>query len=687
MTGQTDQAALLRAQMTAIARDLNNGRLPVIDATGLTPENTATLVQLEQAADHIIRKNISLLAGLETMRDGFAIFGPDLRLMYCNGSFRGFFGSSIRVDRGTHFNMLADAVERSHTIIHDEVTRSWRQVVLTDHPPPLLMRFTSGRAYRWAVRRDELGNRVCLATDVTAECERQKQIELARRNAEDAAAAKARFLTHMSHELRTPMNGVIGMTELLQDCGLVGEQQRYVDTIRNSAEALLGLINSVLDFAGGQHAAGALRRELFDLEKMASEVVTLLMPNAADKGLTLALRYHPLTPAEYWGDPGRMRQVLVNLVGNAVKYTHHGSVRLIIVGNEKGVNIVVHDTGPGIDDDQLDRIFEEFAQISAPGTTAQGSSGLGLTITDTLVREMGGKLWVTSETGAGSTFGASLALTGQPRPPLVGFGVADALTILLVHPIPADAHRARRHLLATGVRMCLAHDLAAAQAILAGGVTPNLVVVHSEIEGAQPLLVRDTLAPLVPHCQFWLLAAGRIPACGNHFDRIISTVIARGQVVSMLRQGTTRLADMARDRGDREQMIVLIADDNATNRLVIEKMLRQCDIRIISASDGQQAVELWHLHKPQLIFMDIQMPVLDGSAATKAIRDAEITQGLPRTGIVAVTADVSEPNRSSLLHGGIDEVVAKPVRRAALTDLLLRFAPAYVRPPVPDRAA
>lgn len=713
----------LEASLGALRRH----KRPAVDVAGLSPREIAQLRDLADLGQGIIDRKQSLMHGVDALRDGFAVFGDNHELIHANRAFRNFFGTVIRADWGVHFETLLKAIVHYGLVdLEGADPAEWMARFTTGADTSELVAVRDGRRLRWTMRYNSIGHLVVLATDMTGEVQRQRALEIANRKAEQAVAAKSGFLAHMSHELRTPMNGVIGMAELLCDSGLDPEQQRYAETIRNSAEALLTIINDILDYSRGRAGDIHLVERSFDLEGIAIEVATLLQPAAREKDLDLRVFFDPLTPTLWLGDVGRVRQILVNLLGNAVKYTRTGWVRLQVLASPAGLHMLVHDSGAGIPDDKADDIFREFSQLHEPGVTGISGSGLGLAITAQLVEAMGGRLWMSSVEGEGSTFGVTLPLppapvpagSVTPRPVLAPMqcGRLGAERILIMQDDRPLARHLQRIYASAGVPAAVCNDQPGLEGRLTEGPPPCVIMVYCngtpEITMARIASIR-ALAPEARICM--LLPASRSFAATGLVDHLIPLPAnLSGLVDPVLRilagDHDTALPEpapppapspeaaadaaweaaatpRAPDRGEARLMRVLVADDNATNRLVVEKMLKSCVIQLLSARDGQEALDIWRAEHPDLILMDVSMPVMDGREATRMIRRIESIENLTRTRIVAVTAAISDADRSLILKSGMDDVVTKPVRRATLLEQIVRFAPPEAVPPYPSANA
>lgn len=390
------------------------------------------LVMAESAIEIAERR---LWDSLETIRDGFAVFDEHGVMIAANRAFLAPFKTYPCVKPGFSYDALIELVAEEGIIDPEGESRAGWQAAMRarlamQEIAPQTVRFWNGAHVKLMDRRTRDGDMVTLALNITDTIRREAELETARDRAESANRAKSAFLANMSHEIRTPMNGVIGMADLLSDSGLSEEQQLYVETIRNSGEALLVIINDVLDYSKIEAEKLVLNEAPFDLERCIHEIIMLLQPGARDKGLELAVDYDMFLPTGFVGDVGRMRQILTNLVGNAVKFTEAGHIVVRVVGLPDGgedrfrLHVTVEDTGIGIPEAKLRSIFDEFNQVENERNRKHDGTGLGLAISRRLVGIMGGEMWVDSEVGVGSGFGFSVSLP-------VG---EDASTLPLVTP-------------------------------------------------------------------------------------------------------------------------------------------------------------------------------------------------------------------------------------------------------------
>ena len=444
---------------------------------------------------------------------------------------------------------LADQINQQGPFVAQAVT--WAERLLTARGPVAHQKTKAHLDALLAARKPQAHRRDPIALDLCP-----------------TAVTPAVFLAHIAHDLSTPLGGVVGMADLLCNTALTAEQRLFADTIKSAASAALALTHDILEYAKITAQGVLIKAEPFDLERLIHDLTTLLQPAASAKGIGLLVEYDPSLPRQFTGDAGRMRQVLTNLVGNAVKFTAQGQVLIRVTGlqAEEGshqVHITVEDTGIGIAPDDLDLIFDAYHQ-AAPNA----GLGLGLALAKRLVERMGGAIWVDSELGQGSSFGLRL-----------------------------------------------------------------------------PLPVADT--PIVP----------------------------------------PDLPSLPQDAGLPRPMRILVAEDNRTNQLVFQKMVRDLAVDVVFANNGAEAVSLFQSFQPDLIFMDIAMPQMDGCQAALAIRQIEAgQQHLP---IIALTALMGEGDTAALVAAGIDRHMTKPLHKAALREVMIAFCPkaAYVLPPAVELAS
>jgi two-component system sensor histidine kinase/response regulator len=564
---------------------------------------------------------------------------------------------------------------------------------------------------RWEVRpwHDEHGaiGGIIMFTELITE---RKQIQEALLQAKDAAEtatrAKSEFLANMSHEIRTPMNAIVGMADLLGETSLTDEQGKYVRIFRNAGQNLMTLLNDILDLSKVEAKQVELERIHFDLQDVIDNVIDLLALRARDKNIEPTCYVSSAVPRFLYGDPTRLQQILLNLVGNAIKFTDQGSIELRVVPNpeisEPGALLFsVTDTGIGIPQDKLESIFESFTQAHVSTARKYGGTGLGLSISKQLATLMGGRIWAQSRVGQGSTISCALRFDVEPESPEAALSALtdlNALRVLVVDDNATNRLIAREALTAWAMQAGEAPDgltaLAELKRAREAGEPYEFVLLDSRMPDLNGFEVAERIRadPFLQGLAILMLTSDfggstyRSGEVARTYDLGLAGYLEKPIKRSELRRAlaiahrrTQGLPPLPRQAEapvalvDHRALRILVVEDSTDNQLLVKAYLKTTPYKVDIAENGRIACDMVTVGRYDLVLMDIHMPVMDGYTTTATIREWEMKQGIPPTPILALTAYAYPEDKRRIKAVGCNGVLAKPIKKAALLEAILIY--------------
>ncbi len=651
-----------------------------------TVASTSQHQLLQEAYAAANMAELRLWEAVETIDDGFAIYNQNNTLIAANHAYLKTFENYSQIKIGVAYEDLiylaaneglVETLSKTPKEFTEFMLERWEE----DTPDPITVQLTNNRFLSLIDRRGSSGDMVSLCLDITETIRHEKELKHANARTQKAINAQAAFFANINHEIRTPMNGIIGMAELLENTALNSDQNLYVNTIKKSGQSLIRIVNEVLDQSKIQANKLRIHQEAFNLEQSIKDVVTLMQAQAFSKELELIIDYDLFMPSNFISDAGRIRQVLTNLIGNAVKFTTKGNVIIRITGYQKknqseiNVHISVEDSGAGIQEKELPYIFDDFTQSEHNTTTSQEGTGLGLSITRKIIEALKGEIFVNSTEGVGSCFTVCLPLKIDNREThnlpqwLKKSSIVDANAL--------SAEILHKQLSALGFDAAI-YDTP--EQIIEEKKISHIYFIDSKIDPNTLKKSISFIKDIYPESHIFLMGGGPSSVQDMNIEQAqwIKKPLLRTDLIHAISQIIPQQQNKPKADKPLRNIRILCAEDNKVNQLLIRKLIENMNIDLCFADDGKAAVEAFKQTKPDLVFMDISMPHMDGNQATDAIRKLESHTSL--TPIAALTAHTPDDIASTNFSAGFDYYLNKPINKVEVIKIIQQVLPSNCLP-------
>lgn len=547
---------------------------------------------------------------------------------------------------------------------------------------------------------DSKGNLISfvgIQRDITLQEKLINELIIAKQQADEASKAKSDFLSSMSHEIRTPLNAIVGMSDLLKETELTEEQKRYIEILSNASDSLLAIVNDILDISKIESGKVEIEKIVFNLEKLVYDICEIISIRASNKNVEVICRIKPDVPINLIGDPTKLRQIIMNLMGNSVKFVEKGWILLEIYkksqdGNNVVIGFKVSDTGVGIPPDKLDSIFDKFAQADASTYRKYGGTGLGLAISKMLVELMGGNISVSSVVGEGTTFEFFIPLTvtslKEESNISLDIGSLRGLKIIIIDDNDINRIIFKEILSPFGLVIeTYSSPIAAYKEMVAKKYDIAIVDYNMPEMNGYELIKKIIFSPEVKQKPKILLTTSDILKFKKEELRSldvkflvkpIKKMVLLDTLLNIIKNKKEDIIKVEKDvsysKSELPQIKILIVDDSEDNRILMSSYLKGSPVIFDMAEDGQKAVDMVLKNEYDIVFMDMQMPVMDGMIATKMIRELEIEKGLKKNFIVALTANVLKEQIEQALKNGFDDYLTKPIKKNTFYEYLIKYA-------------